>query len=131
MSDPLNSINSGRRGSQSYSDEFKRRLVAASNQPGASLSSVAQENKVSVSALSNWRRQFQLPMEPDILIPIAVEPTLASSTVPDELTFVPNPSSESPATGLLEIILEQATIRVTGAIDTGALRVVLEGLRGC
>ncbi|WP_301282754.1 transposase [unidentified bacterial endosymbiont] len=55
-----------------YSAELKQRLAAAANQPGFSLSTIAQEQGGSPSALSKRRLQYQQP-EPATLLPIAVE----------------------------------------------------------
>lgn len=47
---------SNRRKPSYYSAELKPRLGAAANQPGVSLSTIAQEQGISLSALSKWRR---------------------------------------------------------------------------
>ena len=41
-----------------HSLEFKRQVVAAASQPGASLAAVALEHQINSNLLHNWRRQF-------------------------------------------------------------------------
>ncbi|MGL5499063.1 MAG: transposase [Aeromonas sobria] len=48
--------NSSRKGRANYSREFKRRLVDAANQPGVSVSKLAQEHGVNANLLFKWRR---------------------------------------------------------------------------
>ncbi|MEW9810138.1 MAG: transposase (plasmid) [Candidatus Symbiodolus clandestinus] len=56
MNSPHKVVDNSRKTPPYYSDEFKQRLVAASHQPGDSLSSVARESGVSTSALFRWRK---------------------------------------------------------------------------
>lgn len=114
-----------------YSPEFKQRLAADASQPGVSLSTIAQKEGISLSALSKWRRQYQQP-EPATLFPIAVEadsPLLPASQLeskgspPVEITASPM--------GMIEITLQQAKIRINGLVDANALQVVLKSLSGC
>ncbi|WP_422388431.1 transposase [Aeromonas popoffii] len=48
--------NSSRKGRANYSREFKQRLVDAANQPGVSVSKLAQEHGVNANLLFKWRR---------------------------------------------------------------------------
>ena len=48
--------NSSRKGRAYYSREFKQRLVDAANQPGVSVSKLAQEHGVNANLLFKWRR---------------------------------------------------------------------------
>lgn len=104
-----------------YSDELKQRVVEAANQPGISLSTLAQEQGISLSALCRWRKRFQ-QSAPASLIPIAVE---TEPPLPDTIESAAAPS------GSIEITLALATVRISGLVDSHLLRVVLEGLRGC
>lgn len=132
MSDRGHRVNNRQSATPSYSAEFKHRLVVAASKPGATLSSVARKYGVGVSTLSTWCKQSRQTAEPLDLIPIALEPTDSSSIAPLKFTANhPKASPERVTDGSLEINLGQATIRVTGLVDPGALRVVLEGLRGC
>jgi transposase-like protein len=56
MSYKNNDLSSCRKHPSYYSDELKQRLAASASQPGVSLSSLAQGQGVSVSALSRWRK---------------------------------------------------------------------------
>ncbi|MEW9809205.1 MAG: transposase [Candidatus Symbiodolus clandestinus] len=81
-------VNSDRQEKGYYSDELKRRWVMAVSQPGASLSKVAQQQGVSVSALSKWCKQYRQP-EAATLLPIAIQPaenpSAATETTDDSL----------------------------------------------
>ncbi|HDO1377160.1 TPA: transposase, partial [Aeromonas veronii] len=46
--------NSSRKGRANYSREFKQRLVEATNQPGVSVSKLAQEHGVNANLLFKW-----------------------------------------------------------------------------
>lgn len=70
-----------RKPSSYYSDELKQRVVEAANQPGISLSTLAQEQGISLSALCRWRKRFQ-KSAPASLIPIAVE---SEPPIPDTI----------------------------------------------
>ena len=48
--------NGSRKGRANYSREFKQRLVDAANQPGVSVSKLAQEHGVNANLLFKWRR---------------------------------------------------------------------------
>ena len=51
-----NGANGSRKGRQNYPRDFKPRLVAVANQPGVSVSKLAQEHGVNAILLFKWRR---------------------------------------------------------------------------
>lgn len=115
----IEAITEGRR--RHWSDEEKARIIAESLVPGANISGVARRNGVSGGVLFKWRREaLQAPVVAASFIPI----TLAAP-VPQE--------EEAPAavfSGMIEIELAGAHIRVRGLVCEAALRIVLAALRG-
>ena len=108
----------GRR--RSWSAQAKTRIVAESFEPGASVSEVARRHDMSPSLLFYWRRQMTRP---------------SSREASEEPTFVPVKiggaaalpgDGEAPA---IEIFIGDICIRVTGRIDSGALRDVFAAAR--
>ncbi|WP_239507517.1 transposase, partial [Serratia marcescens] len=48
-----------RKGCPNYSSEFKHQLVAASCEPGISISKLALENGINANLLFKWRQQWR------------------------------------------------------------------------
>lgn len=70
MSDMQKNVTSGRRkGCPNYSPEFKQQLVAASSEPGISISKLALENGINANLLFKWRQQWR---EGKLLLPSSV-----------------------------------------------------------
>ena len=111
-----------------WSDEAKRRLVAETLVPGATVHSVAQRHGVNTSQLFTWRKrlraEFDLPpVEPPVpafaaveLAPMPETTDTADGTVADGV---------APA-GVIEIELPRGRVRISGevapAVVTAALR---------
>jgi transposase len=62
-----------------YSDGFKRRVVALSLEPGASVSQVAQRHRINTNLLFTWRRDPALVSKPQF--PTVSTPKLLSVSV--------------------------------------------------
>lgn len=76
-----------RRPRQHYSKSFKAELVAACQQPGASVAAIAMANQVNANLLRRWinlhaARQASRPAK----LPAALAPTLVPITVPSPTT---------------------------------------------
>ena len=103
-----------------WSEVEKRRIVAESYQPGASVSVVARRNDVNASLLFNWRRQFR---ERGGFVPVVVEPP----------GLLPPPmdggAGDVHATGRMEIALADGSrVIVDREVDGAALSRVLSVL---
>ncbi|MFB2866354.1 transposase [Aeromonas sp. MdU4] len=85
--------NSSRKGRANYSREFKQRLVDAANQPGVSVSKLAQEHGVNANLLFKWRRDAKAPA----LYPI--ELVLPPSSMELLVHPAPQPETLTPETG--------------------------------
>jgi transposase len=106
---------------------FKRRLVELSLVPGASVAAIALEHGINANLLFDWRKTFQqsqaqhavaLPVDPAaVLLPVEIAPPSAQSSAPAR------------STGVIEIELHGARVRLRGAVDEENLRTVLQALR--
>jgi transposase len=127
-----NRANGSRKGRPNYPREFKQRLVAAANQPGVSVSKLAQEHGVNANLLFKWRRDASskppalYPIEL-VLPPSSTESLLPQTSEPDALTPT-TPPAQSPS-GTIEIRLGRAMVVIDGAVDANTLRTILETLR--
>jgi transposase len=112
-----------------FSGQFKQQIVMQSMEPGASVSAVALSNGLNTNQVFKWRRDYlqQKDNRPaakaDTLLPVVV---MANQNAP-----LPTPVS-SPATthaGHIDITLRHGRIRVEGAVDSDALRTLVQCLR--
>lgn len=111
-----------RRQRKSYTSEEKQRLVAASYEPGASVSQLARRHEMNANLLFTWRRQMRPPSmaEPPVdLIPVElVGAAQLKATVEPEQR------------GAIEIALTSGVrVRVDGSVSEAALKRVLSALR--
>lgn len=109
-----------------YNRAAKRALVEAAQLPGVSVARLALDHAVNANLLRKWVRAYQAkqalslcnPEKPAVLLPvIAAE---VSTVVPTPCPAV----SES----LIEIVIDDATVRVRGAVDAQQLRTVIDCL---
>lgn len=112
---------------------FKARLVQESIQPGASVAAIAMANGINANMLFKWRREQQgqegmSQSAPAVLLPVRLalegeEP--AAKALP--------PSALAPAgaktTGVIELEIAGARLRLRGAVDEASLCSVLRALR--
>ena len=110
-----------------WPDAIKRELVAATLEPGASVSIVARRHDLNANMLFKWRRQFApsaapLPaVLPADLVPVAVLPDTATTSSPGTRSE-PRPMAEQPATGSIEIALPGGVrVRIKGTVDPAAV----------
>ncbi len=129
-----------------HSEEEKRRIVAETYAPGASVAVVARRNEVNANQVFNWRRHYRkensvLKPAPAALMPVGVIAPASSSAPlvennPMALRGVPasaplSLSAPPEAKKLIEIEVRGGTrIRVDGNIKGEALRQVLKLVRG-
>ena len=118
-----------------HSVAFKRKLVGLTNQSGASVAAIALEHGVNANLVFKWRRQ-QLgvpttanPERTAVLLPVTIDPlppvdALSTST----LGVVVNTTRAAPS-GVIEIELGGARVRLRGVVDQASVRCVLQALR--
>jgi transposase len=115
--------------------EFKRQVVEATLQPGASAALIAREHAVNANLLFKWRRHY---LAGDYGMPDLAEP---STPEPAELNWLPvavvqpvSPAREEPACPaprvdrVYEIECGDARLRLSGDIPTATLIEIVRGL---
>jgi transposase len=115
-----------------WSEEDKRRLVAETFGPGATVHGVARRSGVSPSQLFAWRKLYRagpeiertaVPALPSV--PGFAAVVVAPATPPSVADAVPAPS------GLIEIELAGGDrVRISGAADPGVVAAALRALVG-
>jgi len=115
----------GARSRRFWSNDEKRRMVAESLAPGASVSKVAQRYGVNANLLFTWRRQEarrapSARKEPVKLVPVAVTAAEAPTAAPI--------ATQEPI-GRMEIVLAGGARIIVGAdVDATALARVVRAL---
>jgi transposase len=119
---------------------FKRHLVELSLVPGASVAKIALDHRLNANILFKWRRQqlrelaHAAPKPAAGLLPVTVvEPERAAVQAPARGSNAsaprkPRPGAGAGSAGVIEIDLPLGRVRLTGAVDLAALRVVIEAL---
>jgi transposase len=117
-----------------HDGELKRELVERSLQPGASVSAIALENGLNANLLFKWRRKHLRDARASardesehgnaqsVLLPVEIAQVPMAAPMPP--TSTPRAS-----TGVIEIDIGAARVRLRGAIDEANLRCVLHALR--
>jgi transposase len=106
-----------------WSEADKRRLVAETLAPGATVKGVARRHGVNTSQLFTWRKQLRVGIELAVAGFVAVEITPA--TPPSVADAVPALS------GLIEIELAGGDrVRISGAPDPAVVAAALRTLAG-
>jgi transposase len=122
---------------RSYEAAFKRHLVELSLAPGASVAKIALDHRLNANILFKWRRQHlrelarSAPKAAAGLLPVSVmEPERAAVEVAVQATNASSRRNRSAlgASGVIEIDLPLGRVRLTGAVDLAALRVVVDAL---
>jgi transposase len=112
---------------QRRSVEFKRRIVEESLSPGASVARVARAHGVNANQVFTWRRLYRQGRLgsgkgaiPGLLAVRVTEPAMTPRASETDRT----------TSSTIQIELPKGRLRLTGAVDTETLRVVLEALGG-
>ena len=104
---------------RTHSLEFKHSAVKASDEPGASIASVAMAHAINANQLHAWRRLLLATP------PMVAEPQLLPVTITPERP----PDYPLPAEGCIEIQFPRARLSVRGRVDLDVLQKVLTTLR--
>src|SRR5450755_3267050 len=109
-----------------HGEALKQELVERSLRAGASVAAIAQEHGINANLLFNWRRLYlrgrdsSAPATPTLL-PVTVQASAAVS--------VPKAWQPRTPSGVIEIDIGSARVRLRGAIDEASVRCVLQTLR--
>ena len=102
----------------------KARILMESLAPGARISDVARRHSLNRGLLQAWRRQA-MGAKPLGQPAAAFVPICCSDDVASAPATLPTPKEPSAPPGVIEIELGRARVRVRGAVDADALRLVL------
>ena len=115
-----------------HSDALKLELIESSLRPGASVAALAQEHGINANLLFNWRRLHlraigadASAITPPTLLPVTVQPDTRAPTTPQ---VAPQAAPSRAATGIIEIEVGSARVRLRGAVDEASVRSVLRTL---
>ncbi len=100
--------------------EFKRQVVEATFQPGASVSIIAREHDVNANLVFRWRQQYQ----DGVFGPVSHAATLLPVQV------IETPAVLPPIESVSEIVIEagKAKLRIIGVPDPQTVQIILQQL---
>ncbi|TKJ80330.1 hypothetical protein PspCFBP13509_08835 [Pseudomonas sp. CFBP13509] len=105
--------------------DFKRRVVEATFQPGASVSLIAREHDVNANLVFRWRQQYQEGLFGPVSQGVTLLP-VQMIEAPIDLPQVVQPQAECHSEIAVEV--GKAKLRITGAPDPQTLQFVLQQL---
>src|SRR5215510_9256818 len=108
------------------SKEERRRIVEETLKSGASVALVARANGVNANQVFKWRRQYRKGRL-DIDSATALVPVKVSDSIPSIQPTTGRKSKERKS-GIIDIDIGHARVRIEGAADPECVRAVLEGL---
>ncbi|EFB2772722.1 IS66-like element accessory protein TnpA [Escherichia coli] len=116
-----------RKGCPNYPPEFKQQLVAASCEPGISISKLALENGINANLLFKWRQQWR---EGKLLLPSSESPQLLPVTL-DAAAEQPESLAEDPETLSIscEVTFRHGTLRFNGNVSEKLLTLLIQELK--
>ena len=118
-------LNEGAAKRRHRSKQERRAIVEETLKPGASVSRIARAYDINANQVFTWRRlyrqgQLEIPEGSKALVPVKIT---------DALTRLKPPSqSKTTRTGIIDIDLGHARIRIEGAADPDCVRAAVEGL---
>ncbi len=132
MSDMQKNITPGRRkGCPHYSPEFKQQLVAASCEPGVSISGLALEHAINANLLFKWRQQWRQGKLrlPSSDFPLLLPVTLDIPGVPPAVQA--DQSAEEPEILNIgcEVTFRHGTLRLNGTVSENLLTLLIQELK--
>ena len=106
----------------------RRQIVEETFKSGASVAEIARANGVNANQVFNWRRLYrigQLETEPEAgkLLPVKI------ADAGPVVVAKPTKRAEKPQSGVIDIDLGHARVRIEGAANPACVRAVIEGLR--
>jgi transposase len=122
-------VTTGRISRRKHHEAFKRELVERSLQPGASVAAIAQGSGINANLLFNWRRLY-LRRGGSTIATTSPAPTLLPVTVEEQhvATACKAAAAARAPSGIIEIDLGAARVRVRGVVDEATVRCVLQAL---
>jgi transposase len=110
---------------QHRSLELKRQIVEESFARGASVARVARAHGVNANQVFTWRRQYRRGL---LKAANGATPGLLAVRVTEAGGQGRDAEARRTAAGVIQVELPKGQLRIGGAVDTEALRLVLEAL---
>jgi transposase len=106
-----------------WPEAVKRELVAATLEPGASVSIVARRHDLNANQLFKWRRQLAQARRTPVVEPVGLVPVEIAPTSPPGPVVEARPAgAAAPAEGSIEIALPGGVrVKIKGAVDPAAI----------
>ena len=122
------------RGRRNHDKGFKDDLVAQSLVPGASVSAIAMKGGINANLLFKWRREHVRAMAEAApaaatLLPVCVIPDVDATPTSRPSAPVGPSVNRGARSGVIEVEIAGALLRLRGAIDETMLGSVLRALR--
>ena len=117
-----------------WPEALKRELVAATLEPGASVSIVARRHDVNANMLFKWRRRFTAVAPPSSVPPAGLVPVqiVPDAPVISGPTVDTKPAVDRSAAGSIEIALSGGVrVRIKGAVDPAAVTAAVDAVMKC
>jgi transposase len=108
------------------SKQERRQIVEESLKPGVSVSLVARAHDVNTNQVFKWRKQYQQGK-----LEVGAPNTLLPVKISDAVPVVAPPAgrkARTRKTGIIDIDMGHARVRIEGAADPDCVRATLEGL---
>jgi transposase len=115
-----------RRARRHRSKQERRQIVEETFKPGASVALVARVHGVNANQLFKWRRLYQQGRLAD-KAPVTLLPVKVTDTIP-VVQSKRQHRSKIKRSGIIDIDLGHARIRIEGTADPDCIRATLEGL---
>lgn len=117
----------GKAGRRRWSKLERRQIVEETLKAGASVSLVARAHDVNTNQVFKWRRQYLAGLEAvetsGTLLPVKITDAV------QEVAATSRRKSRPRQSGVIDIDLGHARLRIEGAADADCVRAALEGLR--
>lgn len=111
---------------------FKDDLIAQSFAPGASVAAIAMKGGINANLLFKWRREHlraESPAAATTLLPVCMIPESAPLSQAERPAPEPAVAARGTRSGVIEIEVAGAQLRLRGAVDETLLGTVLRALR--
>ncbi len=123
-----------RRVRRNHDHAFKDDLIAQSLIPGASVSAIAMKSGINANLLFKWRREHvramaQAAPEAATLLPVCVIPDVEPMRAPQPNAPVGAAVHRGARSGVIEVEVAGAVLRLRGAVDETVLGSILRALR--
>jgi transposase len=120
-----------RAGKRFRTEQERRQIVEETLRPGASVSVVARAHDVNANQVFHWRKQYREGWFDEAgdkatgLVPVRLDRAVDKSLIARRRGIK---AGASTASGIIEIDVGHARVRIEGAADPDCVRAALEGL---